>query len=79
MLDYESGVQRRCFIVSEMTATQQASQLQAARQFAIESARLVAGTIVTTGSCTGAPLLPGPGEYRAEFATLGSVAFRFTA
>jgi len=40
---------------------------------------LVAGTIVTTGSCTGAPLLPGPGEYRAEFATLGSVAFRFTA
>ena len=40
---------------------------------------LVAGTIVTTGSCTGAPLLPGPGDYRAEFATLGSVAFRFTA
>ena len=30
---------------------------------------LVAGTIVTTGSCTGAPLLPGPGDYRAEFAT----------
>jgi len=40
---------------------------------------LVAGTIVTTGSCTGAPLLPGPGDYRAEFATLGSVDFRFTA
>jgi len=40
---------------------------------------LVAGTIVTTGSCTGAPLLPGPGDYHAEFATLGSVAFRFTA
>ena len=40
---------------------------------------LVAGTIVTTGSCTGAPLLPGPGDYRAEFATLGSVGFRFTA
>jgi len=40
---------------------------------------LVAGTIVTTGSCTGAPLLPGPGDYRAEFATLGGVAFRFTA
>ena len=40
---------------------------------------LVAGTIVTTGSCTGAPLLPGPGDYRAEFATLSSVGFRFTA
>ncbi len=40
---------------------------------------LVAGTIVTTGSCTGAPLLPGPGDYRAEFAGLGSVEFRFTA
>ena len=40
---------------------------------------LVAGTIVTTGSCTGAPLLPGPGDYHAEFATLGSVGFRFTA
>jgi len=40
---------------------------------------LAAGTIVTTGSCTGAPLLPGPGDYRAEFATLGSVEFRFTA
>ena len=40
---------------------------------------LVAGAIVTTGSCTGAPLLPGPGDYRAEFATLGSVGFRFTA
>ena len=40
---------------------------------------LRAGDIVTTGSCTGAPFLPGPGRYRAEFATLGSVAFRFTA
>ena len=40
---------------------------------------LVAGAIITTGSCTGAPLLPGPGDYRAEFATLGSVEFRFTA
>jgi hypothetical protein len=40
---------------------------------------LVAGAIVTTGSCTGAPLLPGPGTYRAEFATLGSVEFRFAA
>ena len=40
---------------------------------------LVAGDIVTTGSCTGAPFLPGPGAYRAEFATLGSVELRFTA
>ncbi len=40
---------------------------------------LVAGDIVTTGSCTGAPFLPGPGEYRADFATLGRVEFRFTA
>ena len=40
---------------------------------------LVAGTVVTTGSCTGAPLLPGAGDYRAEFASLGSVEFRFTA
>ncbi|MEO5843711.1 MAG: hypothetical protein ABIQ33_02605 [Caldimonas sp.] len=37
---------------------------------------LAAGDIVTTGSCTGAPFLPGPGDYRAEFATLGSVEFR---
>lgn len=36
---------------------------------------LVAGDIVTTGSCTGAPLLPGPGDYRAEFAALGRVEF----
>jgi 2-keto-4-pentenoate hydratase len=40
---------------------------------------LVAGDIVTTGSCTGAPFLPGPGTYRAEFATLGSVELRFIA
>jgi len=40
---------------------------------------LVAGTLVTTGSCTGAPLLPGPGLYRAQFASLGSVEFRFGA
>ena len=36
---------------------------------------LVAGDIVTTGSCTGAPSLPGPGAYRADFAGLGSVEF----
>ncbi|MEO8309713.1 MAG: hypothetical protein ABI520_00945 [Caldimonas sp.] len=36
---------------------------------------LVAGDIVTTGSCTGAPFLPGPGDYRADFATLGRVEF----
>jgi 2-oxo-3-hexenedioate decarboxylase len=40
---------------------------------------LVAGTIVTTGSCTGAPLLPGPGGYGARFASLGSVEFRVAA
>jgi 2-keto-4-pentenoate hydratase len=36
---------------------------------------LVAGDIVTTGSCTGAPPLPGEGAYRAEFAGLGHVEF----
>jgi len=40
---------------------------------------LVAGDIVTTGSCTGAPPLPGEGTYRAEFGALGSVDFRVTA
>ena len=40
---------------------------------------LRAGDIVTTGSCTGAPPLPGPGTYRAEFSGLGSVEVRFTA
>jgi 2-keto-4-pentenoate hydratase len=40
---------------------------------------LRAGDIVTTGSCTGAPPLPGPGSYRAEFSGLGSVEVRFTA
>ena len=38
---------------------------------------LRAGDIVTTGSCTGAPALPGPGRYRAAFAGLGSVEFDF--
>ena len=38
---------------------------------------LRAGHIVTTGSCTGAPPLPGPGLYRADFAGLGSVELRF--
>ena len=38
---------------------------------------LAAGDIVTTGSCTGAPLVPGEGSYRAEFAGLGSVEFVF--
>jgi len=36
---------------------------------------LVAGDIVTTGSCTGAPSLPGPGAYRADFGRLGGVEF----
>jgi 2-keto-4-pentenoate hydratase len=40
---------------------------------------LCAGDIVTTGSCTGAPLLPGPGAYRADFSQLGSVEFVFAA
>ena len=40
---------------------------------------LVAGDIVTTGSCTGAPALPGAGAYRADFGDLGSVEFRFVA
>ncbi|MGZ5893177.1 MAG: 2-keto-4-pentenoate hydratase [Caldimonas sp.] len=41
------------------------------------SAGLRAGDIVTTGSCSGAPLVPGRGLYRAEFAGLGSVELRF--
>ena len=46
----------------------------------VDAARgLIAGDIVTTGSCTGAPFLPGPGDYRAEFATLGAVEVRFTS
>jgi 2-keto-4-pentenoate hydratase len=40
---------------------------------------LLAGDIVTTGSCTGAPRLPGAGAYRADFGALGSVEFRFVA
>jgi 2-keto-4-pentenoate hydratase len=38
---------------------------------------LAAGDIVTTGSCTGAPRVPGEGAYRADFARLGSVEFVF--
>jgi 2-keto-4-pentenoate hydratase len=38
---------------------------------------LRAGEIITTGSCTGAPLLPGPGLYRASFQGIGSVDVRF--
>jgi len=37
---------------------------------------LRAGDIVTTGSCTGAPRIPGAGIYRAEFTGLGSVSVR---
>jgi len=40
---------------------------------------LAAGDIVTTGSCTGAPPLPGPGRYRADFAQLGGVELDFVA
>ena len=38
---------------------------------------LAGGAIVTTGSCTGAPLVPGEGRYRAEFARLGALEFVF--
>lgn len=38
---------------------------------------LRAGDIVTTGSCTGAPRIPWPGQYRADFSGLGSVALVF--
>ena len=38
---------------------------------------LAAGDIVTTGSCTGAPLVPGEGAYRADFARLGSIELVF--
>ena len=34
---------------------------------------LKAGDIVTTGSCSGAPFVPGPGAYRAEYSGLGAV------
>jgi 2-keto-4-pentenoate hydratase len=37
------------------------------------------GDIVTTGSCTGAPRLPGAGRYRAEFSGLGSVELKVDA
>ena len=38
---------------------------------------LRAGDIVTTGSCSGAPYIPGAGLYRAEFSGLGSVELVF--
>nr|HET7858011.1 hypothetical protein [Caldimonas sp.] len=38
---------------------------------------LRAGDIVTTGSCTGAPPLPGPGAYCADFAQLGRAELVF--
>ena len=37
------------------------------------------GDIVTTGSCTGAPRLPGRGRYRAVFAGLGSIELQVDA
>ena len=40
---------------------------------------LRAGDVVTTGSCTGAPRLPGPGLYRAEFAGLGVIEMELDA
>jgi len=38
---------------------------------------LPAGTLVTTGSCTGAPDVPGPGRYEADFGALGRVSVTF--
>ena len=38
---------------------------------------LRAGTLVTTGSCTGAPDLPGAGRYEADFGALGRVSVAF--
>lgn len=40
---------------------------------------LRSGDIVTTGSCTGAPRVPGPGRYRADFGVLGTVELVFRA
>ena len=39
---------------------------------------LAAGDIVTTGSCTGAVAVSGPGDYEADFGTLGSVQLRIS-
>ena len=41
------------------------------------SVGLRAGDIVTTGSCSGAPRIPGPGFYRAEFSGFGIVELVF--
>ena len=41
------------------------------------SVGLGAGDLVTTGSCSGAPRLPGPGLYRAAFSGLGVVGLVF--
>jgi 2-keto-4-pentenoate hydratase len=40
---------------------------------------LAAGDLVTTGSCTGAPELPGAGDYEADFGALGRVSVRIEA
>jgi 2-keto-4-pentenoate hydratase len=37
---------------------------------------LRAGDVVTTGSCSGAPFVPGPGLYRAEYKGLGAIELR---
>jgi 2-keto-4-pentenoate hydratase len=44
---------------------------------AFASDGLPAGSLVTTGSCTGAPDVPGTGRYEAEFGALGRVALAF--
>jgi len=37
---------------------------------------LRSGDVVTTGSCSGAPFVPGPGLYRAEYKGLGAIELR---
>ena len=40
---------------------------------------LRAGDVVTTGSCTGAVAVPGPGDFEADFGALGNVRLRLVA
>ncbi len=40
---------------------------------------LRAGDVITTGSCTGAPRLPGVGRYRASYAGLGAIEITIVA
>ncbi|MEO7336599.1 MAG: hypothetical protein ABIV63_08460, partial [Caldimonas sp.] len=45
---------------------------------ALKPRGLRSGDVVTTGSCTGAVPVPGPGDYQADFGSLGSVHLRFS-